>query len=114
MSTAREVTSQTFEAEVLHSEVPVFVDLYADWCMPCRMMGITLDQLAPKIEGRAKIVKINVDQEPDLAAAFGVSSIPLLVLFKGGQVVDQALGALPQTAILEMLRKAEAAQPAER
>lgn len=110
MSNALEITAETFEAEVLRSPVPVLVDLYADWCMPCKIMGKALEALAPELEGRAKIVKINVDREPDLAAAFGVSSIPMLVLFKAGQVIDQALGALPQTAILEMIEKALPAQ----
>ena len=105
MSNALEVTAKSFEAEVLQSQVPVLVDLYADWCMPCRMMGQVLDQLAPRLAGQAKVVKVNVDREPDLAAAFGVSSIPMLVLFKDGQVVDRAVGALPQQAILQMLQK---------
>ena len=112
MSNAIAVTAETFEAEVLQSPIPVLVDLYADWCMPCKIMGKTLDALAPELEGRAKIVKISVEQEPELAGAFRVSSIPMLLLFKDGQVVDKAVGALPQTAILEMIRKATVAQPA--
>ena len=114
MSKALEVTAETFEAEVLKSQVPVLVDLYADWCMPCKMMGKVLDQLASRLQGQVKVVKINVDQERDLAGAFGVSSIPMLLLFKDGQVVDHAVGALPQAAILQMLQKATNVQPALR
>lgn len=114
MSNATAVTAETFEAEVLQSPVPVLVDLYADWCMPCKMMGKVLDQLAPELEGQARIVKINVDEEQELAAAFRVSSIPMLVLFKDGKVVDHAVGALPEGAIRDMLRKAKTAAPLSR
>ena len=114
MSNALEVTAETFEAEVLKSTIPVLVDLYADWCMPCKMMGKVLDQLAPRLQGQVKVVKINVDQEQELAAAFGVSSIPMLVLFKDGQIADHAVGALSGAAILQMVQKATAVQPASR
>lgn len=111
MSNALEVTAETFETEVLRSQVPVLVDLYADWCMPCRMMGKVLDQLAPRLQGQVKVAKINVDQQQELAGAFGVSSIPMLLLFKDGQVVDHAVGALPQAAILQMVQKVATIQP---
>ena len=114
MSNALEVTAETFDAEVLKSTIPVLVDLYADWCVPCKMMGKVLDQLAPRLAGQVKVVKTNVDREQELAGAFGVSSIPMLVLFKDGQVVDQALGALPQAAILQMIQKAMVAPQAPR
>jgi thioredoxin 1 len=110
MSNALEVTAQNFSQEVLQSPLPVLVDLYATWCMPCAMMGATLDQLAPRLAGKAKIVKVDVDREGELAAAFGVSSIPMLVLFKDGQVVDQAVGAQPSAAIVRMVEKATAAE----
>ena len=114
MSGAQEVTAESFEGEVLQSPIPVLVDLYADWCMPCRAMGKVLDQLAPRLEGRVKVAKVNVDQEPDLAGAFGVSSIPMLVLFKDGQMADQAVGALSGAAILQMVQKVTSVQPASR
>jgi thioredoxin 1 len=114
MSNALEVTAESFEAEVLKYPIPVLVDLYADWCMPCKMMGKVLDQLALRLQGQVKIVKINVDQEPDLAGAFGVSSVPMLVLFKDGQVADHAVGALSGAAILQMLQKATTVEPASR
>ena len=114
MSNALEVTAETFEAEVLKSPIPVLVDLYADWCMPCRAMGKVLDQLVPRLEGQVKIVKVNVDQEPELAGTFGVSSIPMLVLFKDGQVADQAVGAMPAAAILQMVQKVTPLEPVSR
>ena len=113
MSSALEVTAETFETEVIKSSIPVLVDLYADWCMPCKMMGKVLDQLIPRLQDQVKIVKINVDQQQELAGTFGVSSIPMLILFKDGQVVDQAVGAQPQTAILQMIQKATGGQPAQ-
>src|SRR5512133_923283 len=106
MSNALEVTAESFESEVLNSPIPVLVDLYATWCMPCVMMGRTLDELAPRLAGQVKIVKVNVDQQPELSAAFGVSSIPMLVLFKNGQAIDHAVGAQPPKAILQMVQKA--------
>jgi thioredoxin 1 len=111
MSNALEITSETFEAEVLRSQVPALVDLYADWYMPCRMMGKVLDQLAPRLQGQVNVAKINVDQQQELAVAFGVSSIPMLLLFKDGRVVDHAVGALPQAAILQMIQKVTTVQP---
>ena len=112
MSNALEVTAETFEAEVLRSPIPVLVDLYADWCMPCKMMGKVLDQLAPKLAGQVKVAKVNVDRERELAGAFGVSSIPTLLLFKDGRVVEQKVGAAPQAAVLQMVQKAASVQSA--
>ena len=106
MSAAQKVNAANFESEVLQSPVPVLVDLYADWCGPCRMMGPVLDQVAQKVQGQAKVVKVNVDEEPELAASFGVSSIPMLVVFKNGQVVDRSVGLVPVQKVLEMVQKA--------
>jgi thioredoxin 1 len=114
MSNALAVTAESFESEVLQSPIPVLVDLYADWCMPCRAMGKVLDQLAPRLDGQVKVAKVNVDQEPDLAGAFGVSSIPMLVLFKDGQIADRSVGALSGAAILQMVQKVTSVQPASR
>ena len=105
MSKALEVTAQTFQAEVLDSPLPALVDLYATWCMPCVMMGKVLDQLASTLEGKAKIVKVNVDEQRELAAAFNVSSIPMLILFKDGKAVDHVVGAVPQRQVLAMVQK---------
>jgi len=110
MSSALQVNAASFEAEVIQSSVPVLIDFYADWCGPCRMMGPVLDQVAQKVQGKAKIVKVNVDQEPELAAAFKVSSIPLLVVMHQGKVVEHVMGAIPAQQVLAMLQKA---MPAE-
>ena len=106
MSAAQKVNAANFESEVLQSPVPVLVDLYADWCGPCRMMGPVLDQVANKVQGQAKVVKVNVDEEPELAASFGVSSIPMLVVLHNGKVVSHVVGAVSEAQALEMLQKA--------
>ncbi len=95
------VTKQTFEKEVLNSEKPVLVDFFATWCGPCRMVGPILEEIAEERED-IKIVKIDVDQEPELAAQYGVSSIPTLFVIENGQVKNQALGALPKAKILNL------------
>ena len=86
-------TEATFATEVLQSDVPVLVDFWAEWCGPCRAIGPMLEQLAGETAGQAKIVKVNVDEARGLAGQFGVTSIPLLLFFKGGQVRDQVVGA---------------------
>ena len=108
MTAIPEITSETFESEVLQSTVPVLVDLYAPWCGPCQMMSVVLEKLAPQFAGRAKIVKINTDKEQELAAAFQVSSIPTVALVHGGKVVDGFVGLAPAKTILHMIDKATA------
>jgi thioredoxin 1 len=85
-----------FDLEVLQSEVPVLVDFWAAWCAPCRMVGPSIDELAAEYDGRAKVGKVNVDEAGDLAARFGITSIPALLYFKGGKVVDSMIGAQPK------------------
>ena len=109
MNNVLAVTNGNFQAEVLEAKVPVLVDLYADWCMPCRMLGQVLAQMASKLDGQVKFVKINVDEQAELAGAFGVSGIPMLVLFQDGQVVDHAVGALTAGQVGAMLEKARSA-----
>jgi thioredoxin 1 len=92
MGTALHVTDQDFDAEVLKSEVPVLVDFWAPWCGPCRMIAPAVDELARENAGSAKVVKINVDDSPGAAQQYGVSSIPTLVVFKGGQPVERFVG----------------------
>ncbi|MDR1704102.1 MAG: thioredoxin [Clostridiales bacterium] len=94
-----------FEEEVLKSEMPVLVDFFATWCGPCKMIAPTLEELSGQFDGKAKIVKIDVDQANDLAKNYGVRSIPTLVFFKGGKPVDTVVGALPKADIAARLDK---------
>ena len=96
------VTKETFENEVLHSSKPVLVDFFATWCGPCRMVGPILEEIAEERED-IKVVKIDVDQEPELAAKYGVASIPTLFVIENGQVKNQAMGAMPKAQILNLL-----------
>jgi thioredoxin 1 len=93
---------KTFRAEVLNSEVPVLVDFYADWCGPCRALGPVLEELAQETPN-AKIVKVNVDDNPRLAGQYGVSSIPNLLVFKDGRIVDQQIGLASKQQLKSLL-----------
>lgn len=92
MSEVKRVTAATFGSEVVSAGTPVVVDLYADWCGPCRALAPLLERLAQHYQGRVKFVKVNVDDEPDIAAHFEVSSIPTLLVFDGGRVVHRTSG----------------------
>ncbi len=96
------ITKENFEQEVLRSEKPVLLDFYADWCGPCRMVAPTVHEIAEEND-HIKVGKINVDEQMDLAMRFQVTSIPLLVVMKNGEVVNQALGVRPKDAILKMI-----------
>lgn len=91
----REVAAATFEDEVLRAEGPVLVDFWASWCPPCRRLGPVLETLAERQEGRLGIVKVDVDEAPEVAARYGIRSIPTLIVFRQGQPVERRLGALP-------------------
>ncbi len=99
-------TDQNFQAEVLDSQVPVLVDFWAVWCGPCRAIAPTVEELAREYAGKVKIGKLNVDENAGVAGKFGIRSIPTLLVFKGGKVVDQVIGAVPKAKIAESLNKA--------
>lgn len=98
------ITRENFENEVMKSDIPVLIDFWAPWCGPCRMMGPIIEQLAEEYEGKAKVGKVNVDEEGELSQAFGVMSIPTIVLVKDGKVVKQAVGARPKAEVEAMLQ----------
>lgn len=100
---AYKFTDATFESEVLKSEVPVLVDFYADWCGPCKMMAPVIDQLATEYEGKAKIGKLDVDASGATAQNYRVMSIPTILIFKNGQVVDTIVGAVPKNQVAAKL-----------
>ena len=98
------ITRENFENEVMKSNIPVLIDFWAPWCGPCRLMGPIIEQLAEEYEGKAKVGKVNVDEEGELSQAFGVMSIPTIVLVKDGKVVKQAVGARPKAEVEAMLQ----------
>ncbi len=102
------VTGNNFQTEVLNDSGLVLVDFWAPWCGPCRMVGPILDQIAQEQAGRVKVVKVNVDKNQELAAHYGVMSIPTMLIFKGGRLVDQLVGAYPKQTIEKRLAVAVA------
>ena len=99
---ALKITKENFQSEVLEAKGTVLVDFWASWCGPCKMIGPIIDQIADE-RSDVKVGKINVDEQPELATQFKVMSIPTLMVFKDGQVVNQSMGAKPKAAILAML-----------
>ena len=97
------LTSANFDSEVVKSAQPVLVDFWAEWCGPCKMLGPVLDELATEYDGKARIAKVNIDDHQDLAVQFGIQSIPTLLLFKGGKVFSQSVGAKPKSALKQVL-----------
>jgi thioredoxin 1 len=98
-----EFTDATFDKDVLSSEVPVLVDFWAEWCGPCRMMTPTVDAIANDYHGRVKVGKLNVDENGGVAMRYNIRGIPTLLLFKGGQIVEQKVGAVGKTDVQKMI-----------
>jgi thioredoxin 1 len=105
MSNEIQITAANFETEVARSSVPVLVDFWAEWCMPCRMIAPSLEQIADAYKGRYKIGKVNVDTETELAEKFQVQSIPTILVFKNGELVKTHVGAAPRTRLEDDLVK---------
>ena len=103
MGKAIELTDANFN-EVINGDKPVLVDFWAEWCGPCKMIGPLVEELAGDYEGKAIVAKLNVDENPETTARFGVRSIPTLLVFKGGEIVDKQIGAVPKSVLAQKLQ----------
>jgi thioredoxin 1 len=103
MSKPLETTKDNFEKNVLKNEIPVLVDFWATWCPPCKMIAPWIDEIASETAGKASVCKVNVDENPELAKAYNIRSVPTLLFFKEGEIRDQSAGAMPKEKILEKL-----------
>ena len=109
---ATKVTERTFTQDVIEASVPVVVDFWAAWCGPCRLIAPVVEELAGAYDGRVKFVKLDVDENPDLAARYNVMSIPTMGVFRGGKMVDRIIGYMPKTDLMQRIESALAAYTA--
>lgn len=103
MSEPIHITDETFEAEVIRSAVPVIVDFWAPWCVPCHRMAPILEEIAEEYAGQLKVAKVDIDQNTQMATQFGIRSIPTLILFKDGEAVERLVGSMPKARVLERI-----------
>ena len=101
-----DVTDSDFEEQVVNADTPVLVDFWADWCAPCKMIAPIVEELAEEFDGKVKFTKLDVDSNPKSAMTYGIRSIPTLLIFKGGQPVDQIVGAVPKKALKSKIEAA--------
>ena len=106
MAKPEAVTDQTFEAEVVNSDLPVLVDFWADWCQPCKMIAPIIDELSDEYDGKVKFTKVDVDANPNTPMSLGIRSIPTLIVFRNGQPVEQIVGAMPKAQLKRRLDSA--------
>ncbi|HVX02510.1 MAG TPA: thioredoxin [Nitrososphaera sp.] len=97
------VNTKTWDSEVVKSDLPVFVDFWAEWCGPCRMVGPAVEQIAKVMSGKVKVAKLNVDENQEIAMKYGVQSIPSLIIFKGGKEIGRTIGAMPKESYIRFI-----------
>ena len=102
------ISDDTFDQEVIKSDIPVLVDFWADWCAPCKMIAPIVEELAEEYDGKGKFAKLDIDSNPKVATTYGIRSIPTLLIFKGGSPVDQVVGAVPKSVLKGRLEQSVA------